>query len=57
LIGKELGMFRERLEINFLDKLFERMLADELDLYVRSGAFPAWFQFATSGKGAGDAAA
>jgi hypothetical protein len=57
LIGKELGMFRERLEINFLDKLFERMTADELDLYARTGALPAWFKFATSGKGANDAAA
>ncbi len=57
LIGKELGMFRERLEINFLDKLFERMTADELDLYARTGALPVWFQFATSGTGASDAAA
>jgi phage terminase small subunit len=57
LIGKELGMFRERLEINFLDKLFERMTAPELDLYARTGALPAWFKLATSGKGADDAAA
>lgn len=56
LLGKELGMFRERLEINFLDKLFERMSVAELDVYARTGELPAWFHLATSGKGANDEA-
>lgn len=57
LLGRELGMFRERLEITFLQKLFEQMTPAELDLYARTGALPAWFKLATSGKGADDAAA
>jgi hypothetical protein len=42
-VAEELGQWVRRSEVTDMNRLFERMSREELDLYARTGALPDWF--------------
>jgi hypothetical protein len=42
-VAEELGQFVRRSEVTEMNRLFERMSREELDVYARTGTLPDWF--------------
>jgi len=42
-VAEELGQWVRRSEVTDMNRLFERMSREELDLYARTGTLPNWF--------------